>query len=180
MQERRQGECRRRPRGVKKSSLNGKKDLPQLSDCLGLSEAVRAHAEFEREIPTLREPIFGVRNMRRTGSTCSSKGQVAEFRGPSAANRIITRVVIPGELFGHLCFCSPKDGVRGSSARATSDVVALEVKLPESTRSCRSWRRRPFRPSAPRPRSVAAPPWRDSGYRSHKPRSIGPDVLKRP
>ena len=111
------------------SEMPGKKDLPPLPAYLGLSEAVRAHPKFGREIPYPKGTYIWRPEDAADSLYVLQQGQVVEFRGPSAANRIITRVVIPGELFGHLCFCSPKDGARGSSARATSDVIALKVKF---------------------------------------------------
>jgi len=108
----------------------GKKDLPLADrDYLGLSEAVRAHPEMGREIPYRKGAYIWRPEDAVDSLFVLQQGEVVEFRSPSAANRIITRVVIPGELFGHLCFCSPKGGVRGSSARAISDVVVLEVKF---------------------------------------------------
>lgn len=112
-----------------------KKDKPRLADhrdCLGLSEAVRAHPAFQ-EIGRETRYRKGAYIWRPEDAAdrlyVLKQGQVVELRGSSASNTIITRVVIPGEPFGYLCFCTPKGGVRGSSARATSDAVALEVKF---------------------------------------------------
>ncbi len=78
---------------------------------------------------TAREPISGVWKMRRTDSTCSSRA-----RSSNSAGHSVEQDNHPGGDSGrtfrlHLCFCAPKGGVRGSSARATSDVVVLEVKF---------------------------------------------------
>ena len=112
-----------------------KKDMPEFPDhrdCLGLSEAIRAYAAFQeigREIHYRKGAYLWGPEDAADRLYVLQQGQVVELRGTSASNRIITRVVIPGEPFGYLCFCAPKGGVRGSSARATSDVVALEIKF---------------------------------------------------
>lgn len=106
--------------------------LPDHRDCLGLSEAVRAHPSFQ-EIGLELRYRKGAYIWRPEDAADSlywlQQGQVAELRGPSVAKRIITRVVIPGEPFGHLCFCAPKGGIRGTSARVIADAVVLEVKF---------------------------------------------------
>ncbi len=112
-----------------------KKDIPEFPDhrdCLGFSEVVRAHPAFQktgRELPYCKGAYIWRPEDAADSLYWLQQGQVVELRGPSAAKSIITRVVIPGEPFGHLCFCAPKGGNRGTSARVTSDARALEVKF---------------------------------------------------
>ncbi len=113
-----------------------KKDIPGFPDhrdCLGLSEAVRAHPAFQeigREIRYRKGACVWRPEDAADSLYWLEQGQVVELRGPSASKRIITRVVLPGEPFGHFCFCVPKGGIRGTSARVTSDAVVLEMKFP--------------------------------------------------
>lgn len=41
---------------------------------------------------------------------------------------VIIRLVEPGEPFGELCFCSEKEGIRRTTARAVNDCEAVEIK----------------------------------------------------
>ncbi len=113
-------------------SKKDKPALPDHRDCLGLSEAVRVNPAFQdsgRELRYRKGAYIWRPEDAADSLYWLQQGQVVELRGPSAAKRIITRVVVPGESFGHLCFCAPKGGIRGTAARVSSDAVVLEVKF---------------------------------------------------
>lgn len=56
------------------------------------------------------------------------RGQAAVTASDAEGREVLIRLVEPGEPFGELCFCSEKEGIRRTTARAVNDCEAVEIK----------------------------------------------------
>lgn len=57
------------------------------------------------------------------------RGQIDIFSGDPQAREILLQVVSAGEPFGELCFCAKNSGLRGTVARAHTDVEVLAIRF---------------------------------------------------
>jgi len=57
------------------------------------------------------------------------RGQVAVMVGDAEGHEVIVRVIEKGEPFGELCFCSDRESLRQTFARAVVESEAVEIKL---------------------------------------------------